>query len=118
MKGADRRETLAGGYRSLRDRLLTSPKPLAKPTNQPKDSRAVDAFARWLRSNSEHYLLEAVQTDLARSYLGREGPVGARGPMPFFWRHVFVPVYRRLPWLLRQRLMQSMPGSHRRTWSR
>ncbi|MGH8930541.1 MAG: hypothetical protein ACRDZO_07885 [Egibacteraceae bacterium] len=73
-------------------------------------------FARWLRRNSEHYLLEAVQTDLARTYLGREGPVGARGPAPFFWRHVFVPVYRRMPWALRQRLIQSMPGSHRRSW--
>ena len=81
---------------------------------------AVDArtrFAQWLRTNSEHYLLEAVQTELAADYLDRAGPVGDSGPKAFFWRRIFVPVYRLLPWTVRQKLIQAMPGSHRQTWS-
>lgn len=75
------------------------------------------AFSRWLRQHSEHYLVEAAQGDLARRYLGRAGPLQTeRGPGPFFWRHVFVPVYRWLPWGLRRRITQGMPGSHRRPW--
>jgi hypothetical protein len=72
-------------------------------------------IAAWLRRNSEHYLLEAAQTDLARQ-LGRLPPVGATGPASLVWRHVFVPVYRRLPWAVRHRAMARMPGSHRRVW--
>lgn len=75
-------------------------------------------FGEWLRRNSEHYLLEAAQRDLARQYLGREGTVGPGGPSPFFWRRIFVPVYRALPWRLRRRVIQIMPGSHRRSWRR
>lgn len=74
-------------------------------------------FSQWLRQNSEHYLVEAAQRDLSRRYLGRGGPLRAeRGLQPFFWRHVFVPVYRWLPWQLRRRITQAMPGSHRRAW--
>jgi len=70
----------------------------------------------WLRSNSERYLLEAAQEEMARRYLGREGPVGAGGPGAFFWKHVFVPVYRRIPWQVRRRVILSLPGSHRQRW--
>lgn len=74
-------------------------------------------FSRWLRQNSEHYLVEAAQRDLSRRHLGRAGPLETdRGPRAFFWRHVFVPVYRRLPWQLRHRVTQAMPGSHRQRW--
>jgi hypothetical protein len=80
-------------------------------------SRARSArFSRWLRANSERYLLESAQTEMARRYLGRPGPAGERGLVPGLWRHVFVPVYRRLPWGLRQSLMHAMPGSHRQVW--
>lgn len=73
-------------------------------------------FAQWLRRNGEHYLIESVQTELARRYLGRPGGAGDSGPAAFFWRRVFVPVYRRLPWRFRRALIQAMPGSHRRSW--
>jgi hypothetical protein len=53
---------------------------------------------------------------MARRYLGRPGPPAERGLGPALWRHLFVPVYRRLPWGLRRSLMQAMPGSHRQTW--
>ncbi len=72
-------------------------------------------FSRWLRSNSELYLLEAAQRDMARRY-GRPAPLARRGPGAFVWRRVFVPVYRVLPWGLRRSFMQMMPGSHRRLW--
>jgi hypothetical protein len=74
------------------------------------------SFSRWLRTNSERYLLEKAQADMARRYLGRPGPAGERGLVPALWRHLFVPVYRRLPWGLRRSLIRAMPGSHRRAW--
>lgn len=73
-------------------------------------------FSRWLRVNSERYLLESAQAEMARRYLGRPGPAGERGVVPALWRHVFVPVYHRLPFRLRQSVMEAMPGSHRREW--
>jgi hypothetical protein len=69
----------------------------------------------WLRRNSERYLLEAAQHDIAHQ-LGRPPPAGEAGPAAVFWRRVFVPVYRLLPWQLRRSLMARMPGSHRREW--
>ncbi|CAA9276153.1 MAG: hypothetical protein AVDCRST_MAG54-3287, partial [uncultured Actinomycetospora sp.] len=39
------------------------------------------------------------------------------GIVELFWRRVFAPTYRALPWSLRHRVMRAMPGSHRQTWS-
>jgi hypothetical protein len=75
-------------------------------------------FFEWVRGNSERYLLEAAQADLARRYLGRPGPVGPRGLQQLFWKRLFVPVYRRLPWSVRHAVILAMPGSHRRSWQR
>ena len=55
-------------------------------------------FSQWLRGNSERYLLESAQAEMARRYLDRPGPPAEPGLGPLFWRRVFVPVYRRLPW--------------------
>jgi hypothetical protein len=77
----------------------------------------VTGFFRWVRTNSEKYLLEAVQADLARQYLGRPPTVGRRTPQVLFWKHLFVPIYRRLPWKVKHVVILSMPGSHRRPWS-
>lgn len=73
-------------------------------------------FFEWLRRNSERYLLEAAQRDMARKYLGEEPPVLAAGPHAAFWRRVYVPAYRRLPWGIRRAIMKAMPWSHRRSW--
>jgi hypothetical protein len=73
------------------------------------------SLARWLRANSERYLLERAQADMARRH-GRPAPAGEPGLAPAPWWHLFVPVYRRLPWGLRRSLIQAMPGSHRRAW--
>jgi hypothetical protein len=72
---------------------------------------------RWVRSNSEKYLLEQVQEELAQKYLGRPGPVGRGTAQELFFKRVFVPLYQRLPWQLRRRVILAMPGSHRKRWS-
>lgn len=73
------------------------------------------SFSEWLRGNSERYLLEAAQRDMARRH-GLPSPSAGGGPMAFVWRWIFVPVYRLLPWGLRRWIMHLMPGSHRRRW--
>jgi hypothetical protein len=73
-------------------------------------------FSQWLRGNSERYLLEHAQAEMARRYLNRPGPPAERGLGPLFWRRVFVPIYRRIPWGLRRAVIQALPGSHRRPW--
>ncbi|MGH2708191.1 MAG: hypothetical protein ACRDJF_03640 [Actinomycetota bacterium] len=73
-------------------------------------------FFEWLRQNSERYLLEDAQREMARKYLGQEPPRARSGPRTLFWRRVYVPVYRRLPWGVRRALIVAMPGSHRRRW--
>lgn len=77
----------------------------------------MNRFFQWVRTNSEKYLLEAVQADLANEYLHRPGPVGHRTPQVIFWKYLFVPLYRRLPWAVKHKIILSMPGSHRQHWS-
>lgn len=80
------------------------------------DGSAVSPLFEWLRRNSERYLMEAAQADMARRYLGQMPDPPQRGLVDAFWRRVYVPVYRRIPWPLRRRLIVAMPGSHRRSW--
>jgi hypothetical protein len=75
------------------------------------------SFSHWLRSNSEYYLTCDAQARLARR-LGLQMAVGRRSLKDRFWMKVFVPVYRSLPWGVRQKVMQSLPGSHRQSWPR
>ena len=46
--------------------------------------------------------------------LARRAPAGR---LEIFWRRVFAPLYRALPWPLRHKILLSMPGSHRRQWA-
>jgi hypothetical protein len=71
--------------------------------------------AAWLRRRAEDALLEAAQEEMARR-AGRSYRPIHRGPAGFFWRRVFVPIYRLLPWRLRWWVMRTLPGSHRRRW--
>jgi hypothetical protein len=75
------------------------------------------SFPRWLRQNSEHYLMVDAQRRMATKY-GREPPPKPHGLVERFWLDVFTPVYRVLPWKMRSFTMQLMPGSHRQHWSR
>lgn len=72
--------------------------------------------SRWLRNRSEHYLLIAAQDRLARRY-DVTAPRRPRGVVELFWRRIFAPIYRVLPWPLRHKIMLAMPGSHRRQWA-
>ena len=74
------------------------------------------SFPKWLRENSEHYLLLDAQRRMAAKY-SRPPPPPARGLQERFWLQVFAPVYHRLPWKLRQSTIRMMPGSHRRKWT-
>jgi len=76
------------------------------------------SFFYWLRTNSQKYLLEAAQADLAHRYLGRPPSVGPRTPQVLFWKYLFVPIYRRLPWDVKHYVIRAMPGSHRRPWGK
>ncbi len=73
-------------------------------------------FDRWLRTNSEHYLLMAAQRDVAARY-GRPCPRPREGFKGWFFLTVFAPIYRVLPWRFRSFVLHAMPGSHRRTWT-
>jgi hypothetical protein len=73
-------------------------------------------FFEWVRSNSEHYLMEAAQREMARKYLGEEPPAAGGGVKELFWGRLFVPIYRRIPWGARRAIMMAMPGSHKRDW--
>lgn len=72
-------------------------------------------FSQWLRSNSELYLLIDAQRQVAARY-GTPAPTGPRGLRERFWRQVFAPAYRLLPWSVRRRAIAALPGSHRRDW--
>jgi hypothetical protein len=73
-------------------------------------------FFQWVRSNSERYLLEAAQRELAKKYLGQVPPPVGGGLEALFWRRIFVPIYGRIPWSVRRAIIIAMPGSHRRDW--
>lgn len=73
------------------------------------------AFTQWLRSNSEHYLLQDSQARMAKAH-GLAGPMAPSSLKDRFWRQLFAPVYRRLPWSVKKRTIQAMPGSHRQKW--
>jgi hypothetical protein len=74
-------------------------------------------FGHWLRTNSEHYLLDDARVRIGARYGAPTRPGPDQGLSAVFWRNVFVPVYRLLPWRLRLWVIRQMPGSHRKTWA-
>lgn len=70
-------------------------------------------FTRWVRSTSEHHLLVVAQAKVAR----RNGlvPPKPKG-VDVFWQKVYAPVFYALPYALRAKVANAMPGSHRQTW--
>jgi hypothetical protein len=69
--------------------------------------RAVDEIKQRLRDRAEHHLRLAAMEDLRRRY-----PAGTTAPghqaRALFWRRVFVPLYRRVPWELKERAMHRL----------
>ncbi len=71
------------------------------------------SFPRWVRSTSEHHLLVVAQAKVAR----RQGLVAPKPKgVDVFWQKVYAPVFYALPYSLRARVANAMPGSHRQTW--
>lgn len=73
------------------------------------------SFAHWLRSNSEHALLRDAQRRMAQQHDANPPPT-PRGLRDRWWLQLFAPLYRAMPWGLRRRIMQAIPGSHRMGW--
>lgn len=87
---------------------------MSQPTPpSPSSSRDRQSFPRWVRSTSEHHLLVAAQAKVARKN-------GLKPPRPrgaaIFWQKVYAPAFHALPYPLRAKVANAMPGSHRQTW--
>jgi hypothetical protein len=61
-----------------------------------------------LRERSELYLRLAAMEEIRRRYPQAGTQPAAFPPVPAFWRRVFVPLYRRVPWPLKQRAMRAL----------
>ncbi|MBI2486252.1 MAG: hypothetical protein HYW01_04690 [Deltaproteobacteria bacterium] len=77
------------------------------------------SFGEWLRKNAENYLLQAAADEMAARYPDFcAKPYREKGVLPFFWRNIFVPIYSRIPWDVRKKiiLLSSYPGGERPHW--
>jgi hypothetical protein len=66
-----------------------------------------DSAKQLLRERSEYYLRLAAMEDVGRRYPGStsESALPQRG---LFWRHLFVPLYRRVPWEFKRKAMRAL----------
>jgi len=78
-------------------------------------------FGEWLRKNAEKHLLEAAADEIAACYPNLcAKPYREKGYAAFFWRNIFVPIYSKIPWNIRRKiiLFASYPGGARPHWRR
>jgi hypothetical protein len=68
--------------------------------------RALDDIKRRLRDRSEHYLLQAALRELGKGAPGTVDSYPRRDGL--LWRWLFVPLYQRVPWELKQRAMRTL----------
>lgn len=61
---------------------------------------------RHLRERSELYLVRAAARELGAGAPGTVAPFAGREGL--LWRRLFVPLYRRLPWALKRRAMETL----------
>jgi hypothetical protein len=76
--------------------------------------KALAEAKRTLRRRSEHHLRLAVLRDLGRGQPGTTEPYRERGGL--VWRVAFVPLYRRLPWTVKDRAMHAL-GMTAKGWT-
>jgi hypothetical protein len=69
---------------------------------------------RNLRERSEGALRRAVLSELGRGQPGTVEPYRPKGDL--FWRMLFVPVYRRIPWSAKERAMSAL-GMTAKGWT-
>jgi hypothetical protein len=77
------------------------------------------SFGEWLRKNAEKYLLQAAADEMAARYPDFcAKPYREKGVLPFFWRNIFVPIYSRVPWDVRRKiiLFSAYPDGKRPHW--
>ena len=67
---------------------------------------SLDDMKRRLRDRSEHYLMQAAVKKLGSGVPGTVAPYRERGGV--LWRWLFVPVYRRVPWVVKARAMRAL----------
>ena len=67
---------------------------------------ALSEAKRNLRKRSEYYLRLAVLSELGRGQPSTVEPYKPTGGVG--WRVLFVPVYRRLPWTVKERAMNTL----------
>jgi hypothetical protein len=60
-----------------------------------------------LREHSESVLRVAAMEEVGRRYPDRVAK-SALPPQGAFWRYVFVPLYRRVPWSLKRKAMRAL----------
>ncbi len=60
-----------------------------------------------LRERSEYSLRLAAMNDVARRYPGRTSK-SALPQVGAFWRYLFVPLFRRVPWSFKHRAMRTL----------
>lgn len=75
---------------------------------------SLSAAKRSLRKRSEYHLRLAVLRELGRGQPSTVEPY--RPPGGLFWRMLFVPVYRRLPWQAKERAMNGL-GMTAKGWT-
>ena len=67
----------------------------------------LDVAKQRLREQAEHHLRVAAMEELRSRH-----PTGTKPaydePGAWFWRRVFVPLYRRVPWTMKQRAMHAL----------
>ena len=63
-------------------------------------------FKRRLREQSEHYLLLDAAKRLGKGVPATSKPYGVKEGR--FWRLLFVPLYRRVPWPVKRRAMNTL----------
>jgi hypothetical protein len=74
-------------------------------------------LSQQLRQTAEFHLRAAAEDDMIRRHPERAAARRDDDTVTtLFWRDVFVPLYRRLPWWLRLSALRAMPGSHHRRW--
>jgi hypothetical protein len=61
---------------------------------------------RRLRDRSEHFLMQAAIREIGSGAPGTVKPYRERGGL--LWRLLFVPLYRRVPWPVKQRAMDAL----------
>ena len=66
----------------------------------------MNELKRRLRARSEYYLLQESTRRLGKGVPGTVKPYKQTDGL--FWRFVFVPLYRRIPWSVKEQAMQRL----------